>query len=87
VVKLLVEILIGLVASSLFVSALVAVLCRSHVRELWQAHRSRGEEAGVPEERDDEMAVARAAKADDFKVWEAECSKLQRLADRLGSRP
>jgi hypothetical protein len=48
---------------------------------------SRGEEAGVPEERDDEMAVARAAKADDFKVWEAECSKLQRLADRLGSRP
>jgi hypothetical protein len=48
---------------------------------------SRGEEAGVPEERDEEMAVARAAKADDFKVWEAECSKLQRLADRLGSRP
>jgi hypothetical protein len=48
---------------------------------------SRGEEAGVPEERDDEMAVARAAKADDFKVWEAECSKLQRLADKLGSRP
>jgi hypothetical protein len=57
--------------------------------KLWRSKplSSRGEEAGVPEERDDEMAVARAAKADDFKVWEAECSKLQRLADKLGSRP
>jgi hypothetical protein len=49
--------------------------------------RSRGEEAAVPEELDDEKAVARVAELGHFGVWEAECSKLQRLADKLGSRP
>lgn len=32
----------------------------------------------------DEMALAKAVKKDDFQVWEAECAKLQRLADELG---
>lgn len=49
---------------------------------------SRGEEAGTPEPLDvnDEMAIADAVEKDDFGIWEAECAKLQRLADKLGSR-
>lgn len=64
------------------VACFTAVFLIGAVRRL----RSRGEEAGVPERSDDEMAVARAAELSDFAVWEAECSKLQRLADKLGTR-
>jgi hypothetical protein len=48
---------------------------------------SRGEEAGVPEERDDEMAVAHAARvkpaAADWDLWEEQFYSLTPLVDRV----
>jgi hypothetical protein len=48
---------------------------------------SRGEEAGVPEERDDEMAVAHAARvepaAGDWDLWEEQFYSLTPLVDRV----
>lgn len=48
----------------------------------------RDEEAGTPEPLDvnDEMAIAEAVEKDDFGIWESECARLQRLADKLGTR-
>lgn len=71
-----------LILAALSPFCFAAIVLIGAVRRL----RSRGEEAGTPEERDGEMAVARASELDHFAVWEAECSKLQRLADKLGSR-
>jgi hypothetical protein len=48
---------------------------------------SRGEEAGVPEERDDEMAVAHAARVEpsaaDWDLWEEQFYSLTPLVDRV----
>jgi hypothetical protein len=49
--------------------------------------RSRGEEAGVPEERDEEMAVAHAARVEpsaaDWDLWEEQFYSLTPLVDRV----
>jgi hypothetical protein len=48
---------------------------------------SRAEEAGVPEERDDEMAVAHAARVEpsaaDWDLWEEQFYSLTPLVDRV----
>jgi hypothetical protein len=48
---------------------------------------SRGEEAGVPEERDDEMAVAHAARVEpaaaDWDLWEEQCYSLEPVVERV----
>jgi hypothetical protein len=80
--------LVALCIAFLLLTLFAAAALFAQMAWTWfkRVFRSRGKEAGVSEERDDEMAVAEAAKADDFAVWEAECARLQRLADKLGSR-
>jgi hypothetical protein len=57
--------------------------------KLWRSKplSSRGEEAGVPEERDDEMAVAHAARVEpsaaDWDLWEEQFYSLTPLVDRV----
>jgi hypothetical protein len=57
--------------------------------KLWRSKplSSRGEEAGVPEERDDEMAVARAAGVEptavDWELLEEQCHSLEPLVKRV----
>lgn len=77
-------------ATVIYILAGLSVVCFTAVFLIGAVKRlrSRGEEAGTPEPLDvnDEMALAEAIEKDDFGIWEAECAKLQRLADKLGTR-
>jgi hypothetical protein len=69
-------------------SGLVWLLSRSRTEP--PSFSSRGEEAGVPEERDDEMAVGRAAGVEPqppvapcWDLWEEQCYSLEPVVERV----